>query len=301
MESLREMVTESLQEIETRKEDAEREAFLEALGNYIEKVKEGLRQCGLHYKYNHDYFRVEYNGLTAACGFVSDLVSIPRSATTVDIIGRDSHLLNRYREAMVMINTLREHQLDDLEEAVGGDLQELERKVEEAEKVYINKHGEGSYAIKRILEKMLNRLRNNGQVDIKFYDINLAHPDDEDIISQACDIKVKVDEFSYRFHYVISLVGRDDIDGKVVAFCETNGLSSNMVPTMKNLYVLRCCLEMAFNHVEVLGSDDKVWFMRYYHNVLDMYYKENETLARFMGKVYLARSYHDKDYCFSNT
>ena len=177
MESLREMVNESLEEIETRKENVEREALLEALRNYTEKVKEGLRQCGLHYKYNHDYFRVEYNGLTAACGFVSDLVSIPRSATTVDIIGRDSHLLNRYREAMAMINTLREHQLDDLEEAVGGDLQELERKVEEAEKVYINKHGEGSYAIKRILEKMLNRLRNNGQVDIKFYDINLAHPD----------------------------------------------------------------------------------------------------------------------------
>ena len=73
-----------------------------------------------------------------------------------------------------------------------------------------------------------------------------------------------------------------------------------MVTTMKNLYTLRCCLEMAFNHAEVLGTGDKELFFNAYSEVLDLYYKENELLKRFMGGVYLKRPDNTRTYCLTN-
>lgn len=300
MESLREMVNESLEEVKDRKEDAKREAFVEALGDYTKAVKDGLRQCNYHYEFKDEYVRIESNGLTAASAFKADLYTKPKTSTMLNIIGTDRLLASRYRKAKMLIQALEEAVLDDLNDAVGERLQELEEKVNEAGDAYVYSRGDGSHAIKSILEKILNRLTHSGQVSVKFYDINIAHPDDEDIITRACDINVNTGVVTYTFKYVVQMVSKPFFEDSIVVFCNANGLS-NMVTTMKNLYTLRCCLEMAFNHAEVLGTDDKEWFMRYYYDVLDMYYKENEILSHFMEKVYLARSYHDKDYCFSNT
>lgn len=299
MESLREMVSGSLQEIEARQQDAKREAFVEALGDYIQTVKEGLRQCNYHYEFKDEYVRIESNGLTAASAFKADLYAKPKTSTMLNIIGKDSLLASRYRKTKMLIQALGEAGLDDLNDAVGERLQELEEKVKEAGDAYVYSRGDGSQAIKSTLERILNRLTHSGQVSVKFYDINIAHPDDEDIISQACDINVNTGIVTYIFKYVVQMVSKPFFDDSITAFCATNGLSK-IVTTMKNLHTLRCCLEMAFNHAEVLGSDDKMQFFNVYSEVLDMYYKDNELLKRFMGSVYLKRPDNTRTYCFSN-
>lgn len=299
MESLREMVTKSLKEIETRKEDAKREAFVEALGDYTQVVKEGLRQCNYHYEFKDEYVRIEFNGLTAASAFKADLYAKPKTSTMLNIIGTDHQLASRYRKAKMLIQALEEAGLDDLNDAVGERLQELEEKVNEAGDAYVYSRGDGCHAIKSTLDRILNRLTHSGQVSVKFYDINIAHPDDEDIISQACDINVNTGVVTYTFKYVVPMVTKPFFDDSITAFCATNGLSK-IITTMKNLHTLRCCLEMAFNHAEVLGSDDKMQFFNVYSEVLDMYYKDSELLKRFMGSVYLKRPDNTRTYCFSN-
>ena len=299
MESLREMVTKSLKEIETRKEDAKREAFVEALGDYTQVVKEGLRQCNYHYEFKDEYVRIEFNGLTAASAFKADLYAKPKTSTMLNIIGTDHQLASRYRKAKMLIQALEEAGLDDLNDAVGERLQELEEKVNEAGDAYVYSRGDGCHAIKSTLDRILNRLTHSGQVSVKFYDINIAHPDDGDIISPACDINVNTGVVTYTFKYVVPMVTKPFFDDSITAFCATNGLSK-IITTMKNLHTLRCCLEMAFNHAEVLGSDDKMQFFNVYSEVLDMYYKDSELLKRFMGSVYLKRPDNTRTYCFSN-
>lgn len=299
MESLREMVTESLQEIEARQQDAKREAFVEALGDYTQAVKEGLRQCNYNYDFKDEYVRIESNGLTAASAFKADLYAKPKTSTMLNIIGTDRQLAGRYRKAKMLIQALEEAGLDDLNDAVGECLQELEEKVNEAGDAYVYSRGDGCHAIKSTLDRILNRLTHSGQVSVKFYDINIAHPDDEDITTRACDINVNTGIITYTFKYVVQMVSKPFFDDSITAFCATNGLSK-IVTTMKNLYTLRCCLEMAFNHAEVLGSDDKMQFFNVYSEVLDMYYKDNELLKRFMGSVYLKRPDNTRTYCFSN-
>lgn len=190
--------------------------------------------------------------------------------------------------------------LDDLG-GVGEKLQELEKKVNEASDAYVYSRGDGSHAIRQLLEKILNRLTHGGQVSVKFYDINIAHPDDEDTITQACDVCINVDGRHYIFKYVVPLISKEFFDNSITVFCATNGLSNDMATTLKNLYTLRCCLEMAFNHAEVIGSEDKMWFFNVYSSVVDMYYKVSELLKRFMGGVYLKRPDNTKTYCFTNS
>lgn len=300
MENLHEMVSESLNEIKARKEDKEREAFLEALDAYTKTVKEGLVQCGYQYEFKDEYVRIVHNGLTVTSAFKADLYTRPRSSTMLMTIGKDSQLANRYRKVKMLIQALNEVSLDDLNDAVGEELQEFEKKVNEAGDTYVNSRGDGSHAIRRVLEKILNRLTHGGKANVKFYDIDIAHPDDEDIITQACDINIHVGDITYTFKYVVPLMSKEFFDKSVVDFCATNGLSNDMVTTLKNLYTLRCCLEMAFNHAEVIGSEDKMWFFNVYSNVVDMYYKVSELLKRFMGGVYLKRPDNTKTYCFTN-
>lgn len=301
MESLREMVTESLEEVKDRKEDAKREAFVEALGDYTQAVKDGLRQCNYHYEFKDEYVRIESNGLTAASAFKADLYTKPKTSTMLNIIGTDRQLASRYRKAKMLIQALEEAGLDDLSDAVGERLQELEEKVNEAGDAYVYSRGEGSQGIKQMLEKILNRLTNGGQASVKFYDINIAHPDDEDIITRACDIKVNVGNRAYVFKYVVPSTSKEFFDKSIADFCTTNGLSNGMITTMNNLYTLRCCLEMAFNHAEVLGSDDREWFMKCYSEVLDLYYDINTSLISFMAKVYMKRPDNTRTYCFTNS
>lgn len=300
MESLSEMVSSALKEIEARKEDAKREAFVEALGDYIQTVKDGLRQCNYHYEFKDEYVRIEFNGLTAASAFKADLYAKPNTSTMLNIIGTDNQLASRYRKTQMLIQALEAAELDDLEDAVGGKLQELEEKVEKAGKEYVDSRGDGSSAIKSILERILNRLTHSGQASVKFYDINIAHPDDEDIITQACDIAINTGSATYIFKYVVPMVSKPFFEDRIKTFCTTGDLSK-IVTTMKNLYTLRCCLEMAFNHAEVLGSDDKEWFFNVYNEVLDMYYKDSELLKRFMGNVYMKRPDNTRTYCFTNS
>ena len=300
MESLREMVTESLQEIEARQQDAKREAFVEVLGEYTQAVKEGLRQCKYNYDFKDEYVRIEYNGLTAASAFKADLYTKVYTSTMLNIIGKDSLLASRYQKTQMLIQALDDNRLDDLEDAVGEKLQELEEKVEEAGKEYVDSRGDGSQAIKSILERILNRLTHSGQASVKFYDINIAHPDDEDIITQACDINVNTGDKSYIFKYVVPLISKEFFDDSITVFCATNGLSNGMVTTMKNLYTLKCCLEMVQNHVEILGVEDGQWFISCCSDILDFYYKDNELMDRFMAKVYLRRPDNTKAYCFTN-
>lgn len=189
----------------------------------------------------------------------------------------------------------------DYLEDVGEKLQELEEKAEEAGKEYVDGRGDGSHAIKSILDQILNCLTHSGQASVKFYDINLAHPDDEDIITRACDINVNTGVVTYTFKYVVPMVSKPFFDDSITAFCATNGLSNDMVAIMRNIYTLRCCLEMTFNHAEVLGSDDKMLFFNVYSEVLDFYYKDNELLKRFMVGVYLKRPDNTRAYCFTNS
>ena len=300
MESLREMVNESLEEVKDRKEDAKREAFVDALGDYTQAVKDGLRQCNYNYEFKDEYVRIEYNGLTAASAFKADLYTKPKTSTMLNIIGTDRQLASRYRKAKMLIQALEEAGLDDLNDAVGERLQELEEKVNEAGDAYVYSRGDGSHAIKSILERILNCLTHSGQVSVKFYDINIAHPDDEDITTRACDINVNTGIITYVFKYVVSMVSKEFFDSSITDFCATNGLSNDMITTLKNLYTLHCCLEMAFNHAEVLGSEDKMWFFNVYSEVLDMYYKDSGLLKRFMGSVYLKRPDNTRTYCFTN-
>lgn len=301
MESLREMVNGSLDEAKAKKKDKEREAFLEALDAYNQTVKDGLIKCGYQYEFKDEYVRMVYNGLTAASVFKADLYTRLRTSTMLMTIGTDSQLANRYRKAKMLIRALEDAGLDDLNDAVGEKLQELEKKVNEASDAYVYSHGNGGYAIRWLLEKILNRLTNGGKASVKFYDINIAHPDDEDIIAQACDINIHVGERSYTFKYVVPLSSKSFFDDSITVFCATNGLSNDMVTTMKNLYTLRCCLGMAFNHVEVIGSEDKMWFFNVYHNVVDMYYKDSELLERFMAEVYTMKPDNTRTYCFTNS
>lgn len=299
MEGLREMVNDSLKEIEARKEDKERTAFLEALNAYTQAVKDGLIKCGFQYEFKDEYVRIEYNGLTAASAFKADLYTKPNTSTMLNIIGTDSQLANRYRKAKMLIEALEEAGLGDLNDAVGEKLQELEEKVNETGKAYVDNRGDGSYVVKSTLEKILNRLTRGGNASVKFYDINIAHPDDEDIITQACNIKIDTGERSYIFKYVVPLTAKSFFDDSIAVFCATNDLS-NMVTTMKNLYTLRCCLEMAQNHVEILGVEDGQWFISCCSDILDFYYKDNELMERFMVKVYLRRPDDTKTYCLTN-
>lgn len=300
MENLNVVMSSYLKENEDRKADTEREAFLEALGDYTQAVKDGLRQCNYHYEFKDEYVRMVYNGLTAASAFKADLYIKPNTSTMLNIIGVDSQLANRYRKAKMLIEALEEAGLDDLNDAVGEKLQELEEKVNEAGDAYVYSRGNGGYAIRRLLEKILNRLTNGGKASVKFYDINIAHPDDEDIITQACDINIHVGERSYTFKYVVPLSSKPFFDDSITVFCATNGLSNDMATTMKNLYTLRCCLGMVFNHVEVIGSEDKKWFFNVYHNVVDMYYKDSELMERFMAEVYTMKPDNTRTYCFTN-
>nr|DAF31347.1 MAG TPA: hypothetical protein [Caudoviricetes sp.] len=301
MESLREMVTEALEEVKDRKEDAKREAFMEALGDYTQAVKDGLRQCNYHYEFKDEYVRIEFNGLTAASAFKADLFTKPKTSTMLNIIGTDRQLASRYRKAKMLIQALEEASLDDLNDAVGERLQELEERVDEACRAYVDSRGEGSQGIKQMLEKILNRLTHDGKANVKFYDINIAHPDDEDIITQACDINIHVGDITYTFKYVVPLMSKEFFDKSVADFCATNDLSNDMVTTLKNLYTLRCCLEMTINHAGVIGSEYRMWFSGVYSNVVDMYYKDNELLSSFMGGVYLKRPDNTKSYCFTNS
>ena len=301
MENLHEMVSESLNEIKARKEDKEREAFLEALDAYTKTVKEGLVQCGYQYEFKDEYVRMEFNGLTAASAFKADLYTKVFTSTMLNIIKTDSYLAGRYRKAQMLIQALDDSRLDDLEDAVGERLQKLEERVIETGNAYVNSRGNDSHVVKSTLERILNRLTHDGKAGVKFYDINIGYPDDVDVITQACDIKIDTGERSYVFKYVVPLLSKPFFDDSITVFCATNGLSNDMVATMKNLYTLRCCLEMAFNHAEVIGSEDKMWFFNAYSNVVDMYYKDNELMERFMGKVYLRRPDNTKTYCFTNS
>lgn len=301
MENLSAMVTEALEEVKARENDKEREAFLEALDAYNQTVKEGLVQCGYQYEFKDEYVRIEYNGLTAASAFKADLYTKPNTSTMLNIIGTDSQLTNRYRKAKMLIRALEEAGLDDLNDAVGEKLQELEEKVNEAVDAYVYSRGDSGYAIRRLLEKILNRLTNGGKASVKFYDTNIAHPDDEDIITQACDVKIDTGERSYIFKYVVPLTSKEFFDDSTTVFCATNGLSNDIVTTMKNLYTLKCCLEMAQNHVEILGVEDGQWFISCCSDILDFYYKDNKLMERFMAKVYLRRPDNTKTYCFTNS
>ena len=176
----------------------------------------------------------------------------------------------------------------------------LKKKVNEAGNAYVNSRGDGIQAIKQILERILNRLTRGGQASVKFYDINIAHPDDEDTITQACDIKVNVGGRAYVFKYVVPSTSKEFFDKSIADFCNTNGLSNDMITTMKNLYTLRCCLEMAFNHVEVLGDEDRDWVYIAYNDVLELYRNYNDLLESFVDKVYMKRPDHGKTYCFTN-
>lgn len=302
MENLSEMVTEALEEVKDRKEDAKREAFVDALGDYTQAVKDGLRQCNYHYEFKDEYVRIEYNGLTAASAFKADLFTKVYTSTMLNIIKTDSYLASRYRKAQMLIQALDDSRLDELEDAVGEQLQELEEKVNEAGKAYVDSRGDGSYAIKRSLEKILNRLTQGGQASVKFYDINIAHPDDADIITQACDVCINVDDRHYIFKYVVPLISKEFFDNSPTVFCATNGLSNDMVTTMKNLYTLKCCLEIAHDHIGILGDDkDKQWFMGCYSDIVDLYYKGSPTLENFMSRVYMRRPDNTKTYCFTNS
>lgn len=95
-------------------------------------------------------------------------------------------------------------------------------------------------------------------------------------------------------------VPKEFFDDSITVFCATNGLSNGMVTTMKNLYTLKCCLEMVQNHVEILGVEDGQWFISCCSDILDFYYKDNELMEKFMAKVYLRRPDNTKTYCFSN-
>ncbi len=302
MESLREMVNESLEEVKARENDKERAAFLEALDAYTKTVKEGLVQCGYQYEFKDEYVRMVYNGLTAASAFKVDLYTKVFTSTMLNIIRTDSYLASRYRKAQMLIQALEEVSLDDLNDAVGEKLQELEEKVNEAGKAYVDSRGDGSYAIKRSLEKILNRLTQGGQASVKFYDINIVHPDDEDIITQACDVCINVDGRHYIFKYVVPLMSKEFFDNSSTVFCATNGLSNDMVTTMKNLYTLKFCLEMAHDHIGILGDDeDEQWFMGCYSDIVDLYYKGSPTLENFMSRVYMRRPDNTKTYCFTNS
>ena len=301
MENLSEMVTEALEEVKARENVTERMAFLEALDAYTKTVKEGLVQCGYQYEFKDEYVRMVYNGLTVTSAFKADLYTRPRSSTMLMTIGKDSQLSNRYRKVKMLIQALEEVSLDDLNDAVGENLQELEKKVNEAGDAYVYSRGDGSYAIKRSLDKILNRLTQGGQASVKFYPINLAHPDDEDIISQACDVKINVGGRFYIFKYVVPLKSKTFFDDEITNFCTSNDMSFNMASTMECLYTLKCCLEMIFNHVEILGSDDTKWYMSCHSDILDVYYKGSEILERFMAQVYMRRPDHnDNTYCFTN-
>lgn len=300
MENLSEMVTEALEEVKDRKEDAKREAFVDALGDYTQAVKDGLRQCNYYYEFKDEYVRIEFNGLTAASAFKADLFTKPNTSTMLNIIGTDRQLASRYRKAQMLIQALDGNHLDELVDTVGEKLQELEEKVNEAGKAYVDSRGDGSHAIKSILERILNRLTHSGKANVKFYDINIGYPDDVDVIARACDINIHVGDITYAFKYVVPLLSKEFFDKSVVDFCTANDLSNDMVNTLKNLYTLRCCLEMAFNHAEVIGSEDKMWFFNVYSNVVDMYYKDCELLKRFMGGVYIKRPDNTKTYCFTN-
>lgn len=300
MESLRELVNDSLDEIKARKEDKEREAFLEALDAYSQTVKDGLIRCCYQYVFKDEYVRIEYNGLTAASAFKADLYTKSNTSTMLNIIGTDSQLASRYRKSQMLLEALEEYRLDDLEDAVGEKLQELEEKVNETSKAYVDSRGDGNHAVKSTLERILNRLTHSGNASVKFYDINIAYPDDEDIITQACDIKIDTGERSYVFKYVVPLLSKPFFDDSITVFCATNGLS-NMTTTMKNLYTLKCCLEMAQNHAEILGVDGGRWFISCCSDILDFYYKDNELMERFMAKVYLRRPDNTKTYHFTNS
>lgn len=301
MENLSEMVTEALEEVKARDGDKERAAFLEALEAYTKSVKEGLVQCGYQYEFKDEYVRIVYNGLTVTSAFKADLYTRPRSSTMLMTIGRDSQLANRYRKVKMLIQALEEVSLDDLNDAVGEKLQELEKKVNEAVDAYVYSRGDGSHAIRQVLEKILSRLTHGGKASVKFYDINIAHPDDEDIITQACDVCIKVDDRHYIFKYVVPLISKEFFDNSSTVFCATNGLSNDMVTTMKNLYTLKCCLEMAHDHIGILGDDeDEQWFMGCYSDIVDLYYKGSPTLENFMSRVYMRRPDNTKTYCFTN-
>lgn len=300
MESLREMVNESLEKVKDRKEDAKREAFVEALGDYTQAVKDGLRQCNYHYEFKDEYVRIEFNGLTAASAFKADLYTKPNTSTMLNIIGTDRQLASRYRKAKMLIQALEEASLDDLNDAVGERLQELEEKVNEAGDAYVYSRGEGSQGIKQMLEKILNRLTNGGQASVKFYDINIAHPDDEDIITRACDITINDGNRSYIFKYVVPLLSKEYFDKSITDFCAANDLSDDMVTTMKNLYTLRCCLEMLYNHAGVLGGEDRDWVYIAYTDVFELYRNYNDLLESFVDKVYMKRPDNTRAYCFTN-
>ena len=295
------MVNESLEEVRDRKEDAKREAFVEALGDYTQAVKEGLRQCNYNYDFKDEYVRIEFNGLTAASAFKADLYTKVYTSTMLNIIGADRQLASRYRKAQMLIQALDDNRLDDLEDAVGEKLQELEEKVEEAGKAYVDSRGDGSQAIKSILERIFNRLTHSGQASVKFYDINLARPDDEDIITRACDIAVNTGSATYIFKYVVPLTSKEFFDDSITVFCATNGLSNDMVTTMKNLYTLRCCLEMLYNHVGVLGGAEGNWVHLTYSDVLELYCNYNDLLESFINEVYLKRPDNTRTYCFTNS
>ena len=301
MENLREMVTEALEEVRARENDKERVVFLEALDAYTKTVKEGLRQCNYHYEFKDEYVRIEYNGLTAASAFKADLFTKPNTSTMLNIIGTDRQLASRYRKDKMLIQALEEVSLDDLNDAVGEKLQELEKKVNEAGKAYVDSRGDGSYAIKRSLEKILNRLTQGGQASVKFYDINITHPDDEDVITRACDIAINDGSRSYIFKYVVPLTSKEFFDKSIADFCTTNGLSNDMITTMMNLYTLRCCLEMLYNHAGVLGGEDRDWVYIAYTDVLELYRNYNDLLESFVDKVYMKRPDHGKTYCFTNS
>lgn len=301
MKSLHEVVTESLKEIKDREEDTNREAFLDALGNYTQAVKDGLIKCGYKYEFKDEYIRIECNNLTAASAFKADVLAKPNSFTMLNIIKTDSQLASRYRKAMMLIQALNEYSLDDLTNEIGEELQILEEKVNEAGKAYVSSRGDGSYVIKSILERILNRLTQGGQISVKFSDINIGYPDDEDIITQACNVNIDVGGIIYTFQYSVPLLSKQFFDYNIASFCASSGLSKDMEDTMKNLYTLKCCLEMIYDHSEVLGDEDSQWYMKCHSDILDLYYMESELLKKFMDNVYLKRPYKDnKAYLFTN-
>ena len=130
MENLSEMVAEALEEVKARENDKEREAFLEALDAYTKTVKEGLVQCGYQYEFKDEYVRMVWNGLTVTSAFKADLYTKVYTSTILNIIGKDSLLANRYRKAQMLIQALDDNHLDELMDAVGEKLQEIEEKSE---------------------------------------------------------------------------------------------------------------------------------------------------------------------------